>query len=529
MTAIAGSSSGAPKSIQGVLLPDEGAWKKAFEPFLFDIEGGRNFLKLAYQFIKEKRNPNLTFPSIWINESIYHNVTCFHVVYLYWKHPAMQWDPEMDRCFEDLIDQMLNDKRLDLRATFTEDSLGGYEHFVDRSKNTSCDSEGFSLERATIAHYAAAIGDYSMVDKVLQRAPELIHMTCGIVQGKALLGGDCVIVDGEIPKKLGLEPNVDGTYRLKELQEIDVGGSLALASREAHDGVLYPVHRTVKVTILHLGARMGDEMVCSFLMGKGAHNGMPDSNGQTPSNYLQVSLTEGFVKRVGTTARLVSALQKVRLQNPLLPQVMCELQRETYTVFYDTKTKVAAYAYEKLTKESLTKFASRDGSTFKVDQDVPKENRAQTTYYTNSGWDRGHLAPAADAVASDKAMEDTFLLTNICPQDPKLNRTYWKAFERDIRLLTQKFLLVEVFTGGVFVPQQGQDGKMKVTYEVIGANGIAVPTHFFKVIYYNGTASNNAFLIPNREIPANTPITDFQVTVDKIQSLSGILFKQWRS
>lgn len=59
---------------------------------------------------------------------------------------------------------------------------------------------------------------------------------------------------------------------------------------------------------------------------------------------------------------------------------------------------------------------SREKSRFEEDEDVPKKWRAQLKDYFRSGYDRGHMAPAADAKGSQQAMDETFLLTNIAPQ-----------------------------------------------------------------------------------------------------------------
>ncbi len=534
MSAAAVSSGASASKVIIALPPEEVVWKNLLEPLMIGNEKGNVFLQQMYRFLKERVNPNLTFPQIGIGENTYRNATIFQVVYLYWKYPGIDWSTDAERCFEYIIDQMLDDKRLDLRATFTEDSLFECEHFVERSYSSR--EEGYSLERMTIAHYATAIDDFSMVDKVLQRAPDLIDKPCCLVKGKGLLAGDFIIVDSEIEEKLGFVPR-DGESNsccVEVLRDLDdeVSGDLALAAMSVRDvkwyGLQYPVTRIAKVTLLHLSARVGAAMTCSLLLGKGASNEAPDSSGKPPVTYLQTSFSEGFIKQTTATGQLVSALTKVRLKKPVMPQTGCAIWRESYYVYYDTQTRVAKYAYEKLTKDSLVKNVKRESSSFKVDPNVPKENRTATTDYTNSGYDRGHLAPAADAVVSEKAMEDTFLLTNICPQNPKLNQNYWKWFEKEIRIWAQGCELLEVFTGGVNVPQKEQDGKTRVSHEVIGKSGIAVPTHFFKVIYINGTADTRAFLLPNKDIPMGTPLSKFQTTVKEIQKLSGILFNQWR-
>ena len=74
--------------------------------------------------------------------------------------------------------------------------------------------------------------------------------------------------------------------------------------------------------------------------------------------------------------------------------------------------------FEHLTKESLTRGeeVDRGKSRFQEDSAIPEKFRAKLRDYVKSGYDRGHLAPAADAKSSQETMDETFLLSNIAPQ-----------------------------------------------------------------------------------------------------------------
>jgi endonuclease G, mitochondrial len=72
---------------------------------------------------------------------------------------------------------------------------------------------------------------------------------------------------------------------------------------------------------------------------------------------------------------------------------------------------------EEITKERLgRKIGDRKDSVFVEDFAVPEKFRARLKDYFKSGYDRGHQVPAADAKISQQAMNETFYLTNICPQ-----------------------------------------------------------------------------------------------------------------
>jgi endonuclease G len=499
------------------------------------------FLELMNQFLVRGGNPNLIFPRISIGENEFHHVSCFHVVYLYWKDPGMQWNRETDEHFEKTIDSMLSDPRTDLSLTFTEETLFESSHFIDHKIQS--EEEGYFLERITIAHYASALQDLEMLDKLLRKEPSLIETKCCHVKAKNVLHENIlsvvnlsnnILLQGqkfieEYDEDTGAE-FVESLTKIKNLDHDDeISGDLAWGCIDPR-GPYYDVTRVVNVTLLHLAARLGDPVLCGYLRGKNANLIALDSDGRTPLDYLELSLSEGVVEQNKTIANLRKSLKPiVQLRMPYLPQTSIILKKEGFWIIYDTRNKIASYTYEKLTKDSLRRNTNRNGINFKVDWEVPKQNRTKSNDYAHSGYQKGHLVPAANAVSSDRAMEDTFLLTNITPQTPKFNLGYWKKLETHIRTLVNDYDLIEVFTGSLFVPQTFTDGKNRVYYEVIGS-GVAVPTHFFKVLYlHKRTPECRAYILPNADIPFHTDLSSFSATVDRIQELSGILFNQWRA
>ena len=88
--------------------------------------------------------------------------------------------------------------------------------------------------------------------------------------------------------------------------------------------------------------------------------------------------------------------------------------------------------------------------------------------YTNTGYDRGHMVPAADA-DDPKEMSDTFFMTNMTPQLPSVNRVAWKNLEDRVRSVPFKYVL----TGAIY----------NTTPKTIGANKIPVPSILYKIAY----------------------------------------------
>ena len=205
------------------------------------------------------------------------------------------------------------------------------------------------------------------------------------------------------------------------------------------------------------------------------------------------------------------------------------LQRENYSLSYDGLHRQPRWVYEYLTKENLQGSSQRTNHHFQEDRNLPKQIRSQLKDYANSGFDRGHLMPAADAHSSEQAMKDTFYLSNVSPQPPEFNRGIWAKLEKHIRTLTAKYRALHVFTGPLYLPEVEADGKKYVKYEVIGKNNVAVPTHYFKLVLVESKKQYiplEAYILPNKPINNMTGFQEFQTTMEKVEILSGIIFKK---
>gem|GEM_PF-1503581 len=224
----------------------------------------------------------------------------------------------------------------------------------------------------------------------------------------------------------------------------------------------------------------------------------------------------------------VRPMQFVALQEkPELPKAIPVLEREGYTVAYEGRTKTALWVYEELNRDSCFGSQDREDCKFIPDPDLPNTIQADTADYKGSGFDRGHLAVAANHRATESEIQQTFYLSNISPQVPQFNRGYWRLLDNRARDLTNKYSTVRVITGPLYLPHTEPNGKKFVTYEVIGKNEVAVPTHFFKVV----TAGEGrfgrqwAYIIPNEPIDASVPLDSFLTTIEKLEQVSGIVFR----
>ncbi|KIJ60599.1 hypothetical protein HYDPIDRAFT_98257 [Hydnomerulius pinastri MD-312] len=249
-------------------------------------------------------------------------------------------------------------------------------------------------------------------------------------------------------------------------------------------------------------------------------------------------------------ARISSTAAATALMSPVLKYghpgpIPDLLVRKAYTAAYDRRLRHPAWTAEHLTLASLGKSAvvtsssndetgDRSKSTFIEDESLPVAFRAKLQDYFRSGYDRGHMVPAADAKISQEAMDETFLLSNIAPQvGAGFNRHYWAYLEDWCRRLTGSFADVYVFTIPLYLPHKDPDGKWRVTHEVIGSPpNISVPTHFAKVVLASRPSSPStpdvpeisagAFVLPNAIIPDEAPLESFVMPVDVVERAAGL-------
>ena len=189
-------------------------------------------------------------------------------------------------------------------------------------------------------------------------------------------------------------------------------------------------------------------------------------------------------------------------------QLLC---REGYAVGYNYDRKDPTWVAYRLTPDSVNKKFERSNK-FKEDTEIPVQYRSKLSDYKGSGYDRGHMAASATVDSSYNAMMESFLLSNMTPQLPGLNRQGWKYLEAYIRDWTNKRGELYVVTGAMFVGEHG----------VIG-NGVHVPTHFYKVVFDPAGMDAIAFLVPHRAI-SKGDLPGFIVSVDEVERLTGLDF-----
>lgn len=183
-----------------------------------------------------------------------------------------------------------------------------------------------------------------------------------------------------------------------------------------------------------------------------------------------------------------------------------------YTVSYNKNLLLPNWVAYQITSEEAQGKLPRSGS-FSLDPSLNEET-ALPNDYTSSGWDRGHMAPAGDMKWDEEAMEESFYMSNICPQNRELNGGAWRVLEEAIRKWAIRDGAIWVVCGPIVDSQCTTIGKNKVT----------VPKAFWKVLckQEDGSYYSIGFLFPNEDCKGS--IYDYSCSVDDIEKKSGYDF-----
>lgn len=189
------------------------------------------------------------------------------------------------------------------------------------------------------------------------------------------------------------------------------------------------------------------------------------------------------------------------------------LKRTGYVASYNKATLLPNWVAWHLTAERTEGSAKRSGVDFAEDTEVPEPRATDWDYY-NSGYDRGHMCPAADNKWSKKAMEESFLFTNMCPQNGNLNRGDWNEMEMACRKWAKKYGDLYIVCGPILY---------KGKHKTIGKNKVVVPEAFFKVVLRTGDDPQAiGFIYKNTS--GNRPKDSYVNTVDEVERITGIDF-----
>ena len=185
-----------------------------------------------------------------------------------------------------------------------------------------------------------------------------------------------------------------------------------------------------------------------------------------------------------------------------------------YTLSYNEEAEQASWVAYELTRDEVLSTNVERKDNFREDKSV-RTGSASLEDYRGSGYDRGHMAPAADFRWSAEAMSDTFYLSNMSPQNSTLNRGLWADLEAIVRQMAVDNEAVYVVTGPVLSEEP---------IETIGPNNVWVPQRYYKVVldYTDPDIKAIGFVIPNESTTGD--IKSYVKTVDEVEELTGLDF-----
>lgn len=183
-----------------------------------------------------------------------------------------------------------------------------------------------------------------------------------------------------------------------------------------------------------------------------------------------------------------------------------------YTLGYNNHHKQAAWVAYVLTEKETIKAIER-GNNFRPDPDVPA-GTADDIDYKGSGYDRGHLAPAADMGWCKTAMQESFYYSNMSPQEPGFNRGIWKRLEELVRNWAIEYDSICIVTGPILTPDLPK----------IGIHNVSVPKHYYKVIldYTGDEVKGIGFILPNSS--SSAPLSSFALPINNVETITNIDF-----
>ncbi len=251
---------------------------------------------------------------------------------------------------------------------------------------------------------------------------------------------------------------------------------------------------------------------CAVLSGLlAAHHGMP-VDGSAPSYAKEKTVRHSPASPVRTASGERRPELPARMKG--VPERIVE--HTGYTLSFNRTHNLPNWVAWELTAEETEGTVARSDD-FCPDPSIPLPHRVTTDDYRASGYDRGHMAPAADMKWSPQAMNQCFYMSNICPQVHSLNSGSWATLEKACRRWAGKEGSVYIVCGPVF--KKGKKQK-----SIGREHRITVPDGFFKVILSlrKGHEKAIGFYYANRA--GKQPMPQAAMSVDEVENMTGINF-----
>ena len=273
-----------------------------------------------------------------------------------------------------------------------------------------------------------------------------------------------------------------------------------------------PTHYSLSYLVLfllHTCKTMKNTFYFLIILLFGTHTASGQTKATTVDGKQVVLYENGTWKYEDTTVNLFP-IQGLELPKQVGKDAI--VTHTAYTLCYNELHEQANWvAYELTATETVSIYERTD--KFLEDPEI-KTGSATAQDYAGYGYDRGHLAPAADMGWSAQSMVESFYYSNMSPQDPSFNRGIWKKCEELVRNWAVDFDKIYVATGPILTAGLSN----------IGSNKVSIPKYYYKVIldYSAPQGSAIGFVMPNKG--SSAPLQQYAVSIDSVEKLTGIDF-----
>jgi len=212
--------------------------------------------------------------------------------------------------------------------------------------------------------------------------------------------------------------------------------------------------------------------------------------------------------------RLKKAGNQVEVKKTLSDVVM--IDHQYFKIAYNFKRRLPEYVTYQLTADNLRSKSAERNNKFIPDPILVEKNipYVVTAEYTKSGYDRGHLAPSADFAWDQDANNKTFVMSNMAPQTPGLNRDAWKRLEDQVRKWACGEEKITVITGPVLADNLP---RMK--------SGLEIPQDFFKIII-DETAPKKTIAFLYHQTDKGNVLNERIVPMNNVEKATGIALQK---
>ena len=229
--------------------------------------------------------------------------------------------------------------------------------------------------------------------------------------------------------------------------------------------------------------------------------------------------TDLLNKKIGKSEFSLSQLKYEKEARPVMKANRKDevVEHKAYSLSYNKDYKVANWVFYELTQEEIKGRLQRSDN-FQADPKLKRADASQLEDYRHSGWDRGHMAPSMDMNWDETILDESYFLSNMCPQGHDFNSGIWLDLEHQIRYWAKRDSAICVVTGPI-LPKSKKDD-----YRKLPRSKVLIPDYFYKAVFapFGKEPRAIAFVMPNEQ--RYEKISSFAISIDSLENLTGIDF-----